>query len=496
MHDLDNGPPGQNNAENASQSESANFITKEQFFQELEKREAARDIMWQTRTNDLLKQQEQEFLKKIKLLQEENDKLKQINHKVSQSLNNPGNVQHSSSDAEFEIESLPSCHKMDYENDFQSVENKKKLRKRKNQSKNSETNSNSGNETTDPKIQKTGFESSSPISNPTKTNPPKTTQTPQHNNTPPTNTDPQDTNNTTKKLRVPPIILREKDKYNQITSHFKNNNINFGNASTVPEGVKFHPPTPLDYSKMMKYLDKNKIQYHSFRTAEEKDLHVVLRGVLEVWDENKIKTDLEDLGFTPSKVVCWFNKQGKRMPLALVILPKTQKNIFDLDFLNYMRIRVEAQRSQRQTTQCHRCQLFGHTQFKCTASMKCFRCAQEHFSSDCPVKGQKEALSCANCNANHPANSKECPKNPTNLINSKIEQQKTTNNNFKWGTQNNQTIANNNKIPGAEAIESAIRKTMESSMESFLGEFQKVMQSQVSNMLSTFSLTAAHGNTK
>ena len=55
---------------------------------------------------------------------------------------------------------------------------------------------------------------------------------------------------------------------------------------------------------------------------------------------------------------------------------------------------------------CFKCQQFGHHQDSCKREKVCGRCAQpDHQDTGCTTKAK-----CANCNGNHPAFSKDCPR--------------------------------------------------------------------------------------
>lgn len=302
---------------------------------------------------------------------------------------------------------------------------------------------------------------------------------------PKNNSNQQNLNAAPKPPRVPPVVIRNKSMYSQISTHFKNSKINFSRATNVEEGVKLFPETPNDYNNMIKFLETQKIPFHSYRLPEEREIHVVLRGVLEDWTEEKIKKDLENLNFTPSKVIRWKRKDGSPMPLVLVFLPINEKHIFDLNFLDLMTIKVEAQKSTTNFSQCHRCQVFGHSQFRCTAPIKCLICAQEHFSFECD-KQKVLKPKCANCEGEHPSSSKECPKHPVNskrFIN-KNNNNKNANNTtpFVWGQQNNNNLIPNNNQTTPVALETSINN----SMNIFFKEFSSMMMLQMQNMFKNF----------
>ena len=62
-------------------------------------------------------------------------------------------------------------------------------------------------------------------------------------------------------------------------------------------------------------------------------------------------------------------------------------------------------------TQCFKCQGFNHIAKDCKNAQKCVRCAGAHKSTECPDKNKDSLkLKCFNCNGEHVASSKECPK--------------------------------------------------------------------------------------
>ncbi|UYV71213.1 hypothetical protein LAZ67_8002209, partial [Cordylochernes scorpioides] len=76
------------------------------------------------------------------------------------------------------------------------------------------------------------------------------------------------------------------------------------------------------------------------------------------------------------------------------------------------KIAVESFRTTNRVTQCFNCQGFGHGQLNCFLKPKCFKCAEEHHSKDCPRKSRQLPPNCANCEEAHTANYRGCPKFP------------------------------------------------------------------------------------
>ncbi|KAG8237370.1 hypothetical protein J437_LFUL017439 [Ladona fulva] len=88
-------------------------------------------------------------------------------------------------------------------------------------------------------------------------------------------------------------------------------------------------------------------------------------------------------------------------------------SIPSVDFLTVryvcgLKIRIEKHRPPKGPPQCHRCQLFGHTDKACHMPPRCVKCGGNHLTADCK-KEDGEAVVCANCKGGHPASYRGCP---------------------------------------------------------------------------------------
>lgn len=83
------------------------------------------------------------------------------------------------------------------------------------------------------------------------------------------------------------------------------------------------------------------------------------------------------------------------------------KKIYQIEYLQHMRVKIEALRNSKSIPQCKRCQSFGHTQKFCQRQAKCVKCAGNHMTAECN-KNENFKPVCANCNEAHPANYRGC----------------------------------------------------------------------------------------
>ncbi|XP_050065596.1 uncharacterized protein LOC126554580 [Aphis gossypii] len=82
------------------------------------------------------------------------------------------------------------------------------------------------------------------------------------------------------------------------------------------------------------------------------------------------------------------------------VLPKLENKTV---FLGMTRCRIKLHKT---TSQCYRCQKYGHTSLKCNqAQPTCRHCAEAHDSRECP---NKQMAVCANCRLPHKASSSTC----------------------------------------------------------------------------------------
>ncbi|GFT65852.1 nucleic-acid-binding protein from transposon X-element [Trichonephila clavipes] len=125
---------------------------------------------------------------------------------------------------------------------------------------------------------------------------------------------------------------------------------------------------------------------------------------------------LQDLGITLNDCKVMTNrKTGLPMPLFLLSLPRneTNRDIYNITEICYMKIVVEPLKPRNGPAQCFRCQGFFHSSRFCTRNPKCVKCGKPHLTRDCKKTPDTDAT-CCHCQGNHPANYSGCPMNPLN----------------------------------------------------------------------------------
>lgn len=210
-----------------------------------------------------------------------------------------------------------------------------------------------------------------------------------------------------------PIIMRQAEKWRQVEKELAKLKISFISAKRVFLGIQIVPETTTDHRRLTRLLTDLKIQYHTYFLPEDKMLKVVIRGLYGQSAED-VKEDLEAKGFHPTE--CHFLKQQQNgaYKLIKVLLPKTETEVFNIEHILRLRVKIEAQQPKKGMAQCHNCQQFGHSAINCHAQPRCVKCEGLHHFSECSKKTEEKAV-CTNCKGEHPASYGGCPRNPTNV---------------------------------------------------------------------------------
>ncbi|RZC36380.1 hypothetical protein BDFB_015209, partial [Asbolus verrucosus] len=105
-----------------------------------------------------------------------------------------------------------------------------------------------------------------------------------------------------KAARIPPVILRNTNKWTEVTAHLVGAGVKITKAKTCQDGIRIQPASSDEFRALTKHLDDQKLPYHTFSTEEEKTLRVVLKPIPVGIDAEEVKEDLVHQGFHPIKV--------------------------------------------------------------------------------------------------------------------------------------------------------------------------------------------------
>ena len=180
--------------------------------------------------------------------------------------------------------------------------------------------------------------------------------------------------------------------------------------------LKLEPKDADAYRAVQRHLLSEKIPFHSLNLKNERPKKVVLKGLPVSFDIEDLKKILTEEAGLDIVRVSQLRNTKTRMPLPIFLLslrPTADwQKVYTLKQVAYMAVKVQTFRA-RGFKICYRCQQFNHSSENCSMPPKCLKCAQGHLTRDC-TRPKTEKATCANCDGDHPANFRLCPKNPWN----------------------------------------------------------------------------------
>jgi hypothetical protein len=144
----------------------------------------------------------------------------------------------------------------------------------------------------------------------------------------------------------------------------------------------------VDHSAMKSCLEENNFQYFNFSSNSEKPIKAVIRHLPPDTSAEDISNSLEGLGFSVINVRQEMTNRRapngqthlETPPLFLVILKRNAKSqeIFKLNSIKHIIVKVESYRAQTGLTQCYNCHNFGYAWANCKQPTRCLWCGEGH----------------------------------------------------------------------------------------------------------------------
>lgn len=188
------------------------------------------------------------------------------------------------------------------------------------------------------------------------------------------------------------------------------------NMKYTPKTLTFFTTAEVDHKTISEFLDKYKIQNHTFSRKNEGDQKFVIKGLpLDIKD---IVEDLNSHGITPKKIALMKrskdtrakNEKDEEEATYDMAAPHDTdtSTIFKIRFICGVKIKWEKYKNPKRVTQCYNCQTFGHGTTNCHNKPRCIKYAGKHAAKDCKLD-KDDKLKCTNCKGEHPANFSKCP---------------------------------------------------------------------------------------
>ncbi|KAL4136330.1 hypothetical protein QTP88_007878 [Uroleucon formosanum] len=213
--------------------------------------------------------------------------------------------------------------------------------------------------------------------------------------------------------KIPPIYIKDDIDFFDFCKKIKPFTDPDGfNIKSSSSGLKLMTYSINAYRQIIKFLEINNKNFHTYQTNEEKAFRVVIRHLHHTTPTDYIKEELHSLGFiTRSITNCLQYKTKNPLPLFFVDLEPSPSNhnIYKVDSICYTKIKIEAPHPKKNPVQRLRCQNYGHTRTYCHHTPRCVKCGDIHLSSECQ-KDSNTPATCALCSGDHPASYKGCPK--------------------------------------------------------------------------------------
>lgn len=216
-------------------------------------------------------------------------------------------------------------------------------------------------------------------------------------------------NNSEPIIKIPPMIMHNVEKYDQIISDIKSvAKSDFTTKSTGTQ-LKIMFTTIEDYRTFRHYcVEKNK-QFYSFRDPTQKVFNAVLKGIPTCYSEADILKELDLVKFPVIKVTRLYDKKKNPIEICALEIKDTNeaKTIYKLNRLMHCVVQVQPRINRNNPIQCKRCQRFGHSQANCHLTPRCVKCKDTHHYKEC-LKPETTKPTCVNCGGEHTANYKGC----------------------------------------------------------------------------------------
>lgn len=218
----------------------------------------------------------------------------------------------------------------------------------------------------------------------------------------------------------PPIVVTSKVDYFKLQQTLKNSLQILAEGKFSPVGLKLYVSTKDDFEKLQDYLILQKYNFYTFPYNISKVLKVVLKGLPNESSSEEILTELRSLNY-PIESVRQLRKKVQDentglmtwLPMPIWVLTVNQlqdkPDIRQLRSLCHLRVEIEDYISRQGAIQCYKCQGFGHKAHSCHIQPRCVKCGENHESYSCQ-KPTSIPAKCANCQGDHPANFRQCPK--------------------------------------------------------------------------------------
>lgn len=219
----------------------------------------------------------------------------------------------------------------------------------------------------------------------------------------------------TKNLLNPKDTIKKIKGWTENTVHFR----------SVKDGISIITYSKKDYDLIKLKLKEINFEFYTFTHFEDRQKKLVLTGISQDYEIEEILNDLKlqsenkkinilSINYIYRHLKNKDSHEFKRVPSKKYLVYFSSDS--DLNYVTNNMIFVcdhkiswEAYIKKFVATQCRRCQKFGHAAANCNNLYRCVKCTTIHNPGEC-LKLTTDMPKCVNCNEEHSANYKKCPK--------------------------------------------------------------------------------------
>lgn len=221
---------------------------------------------------------------------------------------------------------------------------------------------------------------------------------------------------TPKHIKPPPVILSNVDDYSAVKNKIDTGKFDYKTIMLNSKQIKINVNSAEEYRKLTALVKETDLEWHTYENKSCRPIRVMVRNLHQSTSCDEISNELKERNFKITEVVQKFKKTTinnktdySRLPLFMLVFDTSEdiKKIYDIQYINHMKVKIEAIRNSKLIPQCKRCQRHGHTQRFCKRTPACVKCAGNHLTASC-TKLRNTPAKCINCNEEHPANYRGC----------------------------------------------------------------------------------------
>lgn len=192
-----------------------------------------------------------------------------------------------------------------------------------------------------------------------------------------------------KKGRIPPIVIPPPANRDTVVKVAQSAKVASYKIKLTSTGFYLFVDSVEDHQKIRQILQTSNVPHFSHDLPDDRVSKVVLKG-LDRMETTELKQQLKDVGFEPTEIKIIEPKKSRYSNHVNYLLyfkrgATDLKKLYSTRVVNHTIVNWEPYRSSRgSTTQCRRCQRFGHGTRHCQMPFRCSYCADKHDSSACP----------------------------------------------------------------------------------------------------------------